>query len=65
MKIKSKNDKKREKKAGKKETRPKGGTSRDGPKKLIFYRRTVKRNRNEIEAQEKNQILSTQQRQRK
>ena len=62
-----KKDKKREKKKSrkKKEKRAQRGvTTRDWPKKMIFHIRTVKRNRNEIEAQ-KNQILSTQQRQRK
>ena len=63
-KMKNKKQEKRQKTGGKK--------GKEGPKKyhprwaqkLIFNIRTVKRNRNEIEAQ-KNQILSTQQRQRK
>ena len=42
---------------------PKGYPPRR-PKKLIFYIRTVKRNRNDIEAQ-KNQILSAGERKRK
>ena len=42
------------KKKEKKEKRAQRGTTRDGPKKLIFHRRTaVKRNRNEIDAQKK------------
>ena len=52
---------KKKKKKGKKEKidmrkkRKKGPKeyTRDGPKKLIFHIRTVKRNRNEIEAQKK------------
>ena len=55
-KIKSKKkDKKngRKKKWEKKEKRAQRGTTRDGPKKLFFHIRTVKRNRNEIEARKK------------
>ena len=53
MKSRKKGKKKREKKKnGKKEKRAQRGTTRDGPKK-IFHIRTVKRNRNEIEAQKK------------
>ena len=59
-----KSKKKREKKVGKKgKEGPKGYLPRWAAK-LIFHVRTVKRNRNEIEAK-KNQILSTRQRQRK
>ena len=43
-----------EKKAGKRRKRgPQRDTSRDGPKNGIFHIRTVKRNRNENEAQKK------------
>ena len=62
---------KKQEKNGRKKSRKK---MKRGPKgvcvvpsraqKLIFHVRTVKRNRNEIEAQ-KNQILSTQQNERK
>ena len=46
----------------KKEKRAQRGTNpRWAPKKIIFHIRTVKRNRNEIEARKKIQILSTQQ----
>ena len=60
---KQEKNKKREKKVGKKgKEGPKGYHPR-WAQKLIFHKRTVKRNRNEIEAQT-NQILITQQRQR-
>ena len=65
MKKSRKKDKKREKKkVGKKGKEDPKGYHPRWAQKLIFHIRTVKRNRNEIEAQ-KNQILSTQQRQRK
>ena len=48
----------------KKEKRAQRGSTRDGPKKLIFHMRIVKRNRNEIGARG-GQILSTKHRQRK
>ena len=66
---KEKEEKKEKRKKGKnrhekKKKRAQRGTSRDGSKKMIFYLRTVKRNRNEIEAQ-KNWILSPRQKIRK
>ena len=64
IKTKKKRQKNGRKKVGKKgKEGPKGYHPR-WAKKWIFHMRIVKRNRNEIEAQ-KNQILSTQQRQRK
>ena len=45
--MRKKSRKKKEKRA------QRGTTTRDGPKKLIFHIRTVKRNRNEIEARKK------------
>ena len=66
-----KNKKKRQKNGRKKSRKKKEKRAQRGlpyhprwVQKLIFHIRTVKRNRNEIEAQ-KTQILSTQQRQRK
>ena len=65
IKMKKKDKKREKKKVGKKgKEGPKGYHPR-WAQKLIFHIRTVKRNRNEIEAQKKNQILSTKQRQRK
>ena len=45
------------KKHERKKDGPKRWAPRDGPKKLIFYIRTVLTNRNEIEAPKKKQIL--------
>ena len=62
---KQEKNKKREEKVGKRRKEgPKGYHPRWAPK-LIFHIRTLKRNRNEIEAQKKNQILNTQENERK
>ena len=54
IKSKKKRQKTGEKKSRKKkEKRAQRGTFRDGPQKLIFHMRTVKRNRNEIDALKK------------
>ena len=50
-KIKSKKRKNERKKVGKEGPKGVPTAEMDGPKKLIFHIRTVKRNRNEIEAQ--------------
>ena len=61
-----KEKRKKQEKKGRKKIRKRGpkGVPPETAQKLIFYKRTVKKNRNEIEAQ-KNQILSPGERERK
>ena len=63
-KTKKKKKKQEKTKRRKKKKRGPNGVPTETAQQLIFYIRTVKKNRNEIEAQ-KNQILSTRQKKRK